>query len=550
MNYLVSGNLVDVINGKITNSDLLVENGFIKSITQKDGISSNYIIPPFVDSHIHFESSMLTPSEFARTAAIHGTIGVVADPHEIANVMGVEGVRYFIEDAKKVPLKIFFGAPSCVPATDFESSGARITAKEIEELFEVDELHFLSEMMNFPGVLSGDKCVLEKINIAKKYKKVIDGHCPGLTGNNLRNYINTGITTDHETTTLEEAKEKILNGMQIQIRNGSAAKDFNQLYTLINEFPDKLMFCSDDLEPADLKKGHINLLVKKAISKGMELMKVLKVASINPIMHYNLNIGMLQVGDPADFVVVDNLTDFNVIQTYCDGKIIAENGKTKLEYHQPKIINNFNTNKITHVDLQIKLTNNKDIKESVLTNVIGITNSRIITKLEQHLLPVKNGTIMSDLENDIVKLVVHNRYKPRRKPAKAFVQGMQLKNIAIASSVAHDSHNIIAAGGDDNLICNAINTLVDAKGGMAVALYNETKILKLPIAGLMSDLSIDEVAKLKDDLENIVYQKGGCKLDAPFMTLSFLALLVIPELKLSDRGLFNVSNFTFISNEA
>ncbi len=550
MNYLVSGNLVDVINGKITNSDLLIENGFITAITPSESMSNNYIIPPFVDSHIHIESSMLTPSEFARTAAIHGTIGIVADPHEIANVMGIEGIRYFIEDAKRVPLKIFFGAPSCVPATDFESSGARITAKEIEELFEIDKLYFLSELMNFPGVLSKDNSVLEKISIAKKYIKVIDGHCPGLTGSNLQLYINAGITTDHETTTLDEAKEKILNGMKIQIRYGSAAKDFNQLYPLINEYPDDLMFCSDDLEPANLKKGHINLLVKKAIAKGMELMKVLKVASINPIMHYNLNIGMLRVDDPADFLVVDNLTDFNIIQTHCDGKLIAENGKSKLEYHSPKIINNFNTNKITPADLQIKLTNNEDNKKSVLTNVIGITNSRIITKLEQHLLPVENGIILSDIDSDIAKLIVHNRYRPRRKPAKAFVRGMELQDIAIASTVAHDSHNIIAAGINDNLICNAINALVDAKGGIAVALHNETKILKLPIAGLISDLPIDEVAKLKDELEYIVNKKGGCKLDAPFMTLSFLALLVIPELKLSDKGLFDVSNFSFISNEA
>ena len=549
MNYFISGNLVDVLNEKITNSIILIENGLITSITQTDGKSDNYIIPPFVDSHIHFESSMLTPSEFARTAAIHGTIGIVADPHEIANVAGMAGIRYFIEDAKKVPLKIFFGAPSCVPATDFESSGARITAKEIEELFKVDKLHFLGELMNFPGVLSKDNIVLDKINIAKKYGKVIDGHCPKLTEFNLINYIDAGISTDHETTTLSEAIEKILNGMKIQIRSGSAAKDFNQLYSLIDDYTDKLMFCSDDLEPADLKKGHINLLVKKAIAKGIDIIKVLKVASINPIMHYNLNIGMLRVGDPADFLVIDNFTDFNIIQTHCDGKLIAENGKTKLEYQKPEIINNFNTNKITPNDIEIKLPQNNENKESVLTNVIGITNSRIITKLEQHLLPVENATILPDLSQDIIKLVVHNRYKPRRKLAKAFVKGMQLQNIAIASSVAHDSHNIIAAGVNDNLICNAINIIVEAQGGIAVALNDETKILKLNIAGLMSDLNIEEVAKLKNELEDIVHTKGGCKLDAPFMTLSFLALLVIPEIKLSDKGLFNVSNFSFISNE-
>ena len=545
MDYSVAGNLVDVVNEKIIPAEIKIENGFITNITHTGAKYDDFIIPPFVDSHIHFESSMLTPSEFARNAAIHGTIGIVSDPHEIANVLGMEGVRYFIEDAKKVPIKIFFGAPSCVPATDFESSGAIINAKDIDELFFVDGLHFLSEFMNFPGVICGDNSAMEKINIAKKYKKVIDGHCPGVKGNDLLLYIKAGITTDHETTSLAEAREKILCGMKIQIRYGGAAKDFNQLYPLIDEYPDKLMFCSDDLEPADLKKGHINLLVKKAIKNGMNLMNVLKVASINPIEHYDLNVGMLRVADPADFLIVDNLTDFNVLKTYCDGELIAENGETKLSYNKPTIINNFNATKITAEQLQIKTNCTEN---TVRTNVIGVTDSRIITKLMHHSLPVKNGNIEPNLDEDIAKLIVLNRYKQRRPIAKCFVQGLQLKNVAIASSVAHDSHNIIASGVSDDLICNAVNAVVDAKGGIAIAFEDDVKILKLPIAGLMSDLSIDEVATLKNELDAILRHKG-CKLDAPFMTLSFLALLVIPEIKLSDKGLFDVTTFKFVNNE-
>ena len=548
MNYIITGNLVDPVSRTITPSELLIENGFISQISSVDVECDTFIIPPFVDSHIHFESTMLTPSEFARTAAIYGTIGIVADPHEIANVLGIRGIRYFIEDSKKTPLKIFFGVPSCVPATDFESSGARITAKEIEELFEIDGLYFMSEFMNFPGVICQDNSVFEKIDIAKKYKKVIDGHSPGLRGNKLQKYIDAGISTDHESTTIEEAEEKILRGMKIQIRNGGAAKDFSRLYPLIDKYPDKLMFCSDDLEPSDLKKGHINLLVKEAIKNGMELMNVLKVASINPIKHYNLNVGTLKKYDPADFLIVDDLRNFNILQTYCDGVVIAENGKTNLNYNNSQIVNNFKANKITSEQLQIKTTN-ENIIDIVKANVIGVTDNKIITQLLQYDLSVNNGVILPDLSRDITKLIVLNRYSYSSSLAKCFVQGLQLKNIAIASSVAHDSHNIIASGTSDELICNAVNTIMDAKGGIAVAFNDGVKILKLPIAGLMSDLSIDEVATLQEELKSIVIE-NGCELDSPFMTLSFLSLLVIPEIKLSDKGLFDVSTFSFMNIEA
>ena len=546
----ITGNLVDTLNGTINQSELTIENGYISHIAPATEDECNtFIIPPFVDSHIHLESTMLTPSEFARTASIHGTVGIVADPHEIANVLGKEGIRYFLEDIKKVPIKIFFGAPSCVPATDFESSGARITANDIEELFEKDGLHFMSEFMNFPGVLSDDNSVYEKIEIAKKYNKVIDGHCPGLTGDDLVKYISAGISTDHESTTLKEAEEKILKGLKIQIRCGGAAKDFDKLYPLIDKYPDKLMFCSDDLEPVDLLNGHINLLVRQAIQNGMKLMNVLKVASINPIQHYNLNIGILKRYTPADFLVVDNLKEFNILETFCEGQLIAKNGTTRLDYNPPKIINNFNASKITSEQLQIKVSNPESSKKNVLSNVIGITDNMILTRLMQYRLVVEKGIILPNLDKDITKLIVINRYKPRRAIAKCFVQGLQLKNIAIASSVAHDSHNIIASGGNDELICNAVNAVIDAKGGIAVAFDNKVKILKLPIAGLMSDLPLDEVFKLKEELNKIVRDKG-CRLTSPFMTLSFLALLVIPSVKLSDKGLFNVNKFSFISNEA
>lgn len=555
MTYSITGNLVDVINETIIPSEVTIENGIIADINSIKTKCDNFIIPPFVDSHLHFESSMLMPSEFARNAAIHGTVGIISDPHEIANVLGMEGIKYFIDDIKNVPTKIFFGAPPCVPATDFETAGATITTEDIEELFKNYKLNLLSEVMNFPGVINDEENIINKIKIAKTYGKVIDGHCPKLTENDLKKYINAGISTDHEVTKCSEAEEKIANGMIIQIRNGSAAKNFNRLYPLIDKYPDKLMFCSDDLEPNDLKKGHINLIVKEAIKRKMNIMNILKIASINPIKHYNINVGTLKIKEPADFLIVNNLNDMEIIKTFCNGNIIAENGSTNIKYKKPKIINNFNAEPIKIEDIQLKISNKNQNKTNVNVNVIRIMKKTIITQREIHNLEVKNGYIMPKInrtKEEINKLVIVNRYKKDTKPAVAFVVGFGFDMMAIASSVSHDSHNIIAIGGDDMLICEAINKVIEAKGGIAVTWGNKNKlyhrILKLPIAGLISDLNIEEVTKTMDIIKKAAEIES--KTNSPFMMLSFLSLLVIPEIKLSDKGLFDVNKFEFMNIEA
>jgi len=549
----IIANLVDVSNNKIVPSIITVENGKIKEISQTNQPCSNYVLPPFVDSHIHIESSMLVPSEFARAASIHGTVAVVADPHEIANVLGIEGIRYFIENANsnnsEKKMKFFFGVPSCVPATDFETSGAKITTNDVKILFDKDNLIYLGEMMNFPGVIYNVSDVIEKIQIAKERGKVIDGHCPKLTNDDLKKYINAGISTDHECTNIDEAIEKIELGMKIQIRNGSSAKDFDNLFPLIDKFPDSVMFASDDLHASDLLNGHINLLIKKSISQGANLMNVLKAASINPINHYNLDVGKLQIGDDADFVIVDNLKDFNILQTYSCGKIIAENGKTLIEQIHINTINNFMANEITFESITVvntKQNANALMNNTVEVNIIEVMNGLIVTDRSKDMLEIVNNQIQSNKAKDILKLVVLNRYKENVIPTVAFVRGFGINDGAIAASIAHDSHNIIAVGSDDESICKAINAIIVAKGGIAIAAKSSglVNILPLPIAGLVSNKDVNFVAKEYLKLETEV-KKIGTKLDSPFMTLSFMALPVIPKLKLTDKGLFNVEKFAF-----
>jgi adenine deaminase len=538
----IKSNFVDVINDRIFSAIVKVENGIIIDISETNEIFSNYILPPFIDSHIHIESSMLVPSEFSRFASINGTVATISDPHEIANVLGIEGIRYFINNSQSVPFKFYFGVPSSVPATNFETSGAKINADDIKTLFENDKLYYLSEMMNFPGVIYDSPEVLEKIQIAKENGKVIDGHCPNLRGKDLQKYVKAGISTDHECTTVEEAIEKIKLGMKIQIRNGSSAKDFDNLFPLLNQYPNDVMFASDDIHPEDLLKGHINLLIKSAINKGANLMNVLKAASINPINHYKLDVGMLRKGDWADFVIVDNLKDLNVLQTYCNGKLIAENGKSLINAIEPNIINNFKAKPIDIKKLTVEI-NNKTQK-SVKVNTIGVTSGKITTQKLECDLTVRNGIIYADEENDILKLIVLNRYEDNANPAIAFVKGFGLKNTAIATSIAHDSHNIIAVGSDDEKLHKAINELIKNKGGIAVVTQDATDCLALPIAGIVSNKDAYYVAEKHKKLETLAKQ-NGTKLESPFMTLSFLALLVIPELKLSDKGLFNSKEFRF-----
>lgn len=533
-----SANIIDVLNESVFPGTIYVENGKIVDITRENNQYDTFILPGFIDSHIHIESSMLTPSEFARISVVHGTVACVADPHEIANVNGMDGIEYMNEDGRKVNFKFYFSAPSCVPATHLETSGAVITAKEIEQLILNGSVKHLGEMMNFPGVIKEVPEVMEKIELAKKYNIPIDGHAPGLSGKDLEAYVSKGISTDHESLMKEEALQKLKLGMKILVREGSSAKNFNELIGLAESNYNNMMFCSDDKHPNDLIKGHINDLVKRSVSKGISAMKALKMACINPVKHYKLDVGMLQIGDNADFIEVNNLNSLEVLKTVIDGKIVAENGNSNLVYFPSKLINNFNVSLKNSIDFIVPDKNRK-------VRVIEVIDDQIVTKKSSFRLTGEDGTLKTDISNDILKIALVNRYMDE-KPSLSFVKGFGLKDGAIASSVAHDSHNIIIVGTNDDDICLAANMIIENKGG--ICYVNKTKgiseILSLPVAGLISNDPYDIVAAKYDDLDMIV-KMNGSKLSAPFMTLSFMALLVIPSLKISDKGLFDGEKFEF-----
>ena len=538
MSKEISGNIVDLINQKIFPATIKIENGKISDIFKTSKDFKNYIIPGFIDSHIHIESSMLTPSEFARIAVIHGTVAAVADPHEIANVMGINGVYYMIKNASKVPFKFYFGAPSCVPASTFETSGGVITTKDIQTLLGNNNIKFLAEMMNYPGVIYNDSDVMEKIELAKKYSKPIDGHAPGLVGADLKKYVYTGITTDHECSTFEEAHEKIKLGMKILIRDGSAAKNFEELVPLLENHWQSCMLCSDDKHPDDLVKGHINLMVKKAIENKIDPIKVFIAASLNPIRHYNLDVGLLRKGDSADFLIVDSLDKFNISSTYINGVQVAKSGKTLIKKVKSKIINNFKIEKLKPSDFSISASSEK-------INVIVAIEGQIFTQKTIETPNIKDGYVESNIDKDVLKIAVVNRYK-KAKPAIGFIKNFGIKEGAIASSVSHDSHNIIAVGITDESICKATNLIIKNKGGISAVGKNLESVLKLPVAGIMSDNSYDKVARKYTDINNMA-RKLGSKLKAPFMSLSFMALPVIPRIKITDKGLFDSENFRFIN---
>ena len=534
----LSGNIVDVLNSKIYPGTLKISSGRIIDIIRESSEYKNYILPGFVDSHVHIESSMLTPSEFARVAVIHGTVAAVSDPHEIANVLGVDGVKYMIENGKMTPMKFYFGAPSCVPASTFETSGASIGPEELEELLKLEEIKYLGEVMNFPGVLSGDSILDKKISIAKKYSKLIDGHAPGLRGKGLMQYIDAGITTDHECLTKDEALEKIRLGMKVQIREGSAAKNAKDLMSIIEEHCEDCMFCSDDKHPDDLVKGHINDLVKMALNSGIDMMKVLTVACVNPVLHYKLDVGILQKGDSGDFLVVDNLHDFKILSTYINGQIVAGEGKSLINKVPSTILNNFNVGKKKKVDFALP-RNKGNI------NVIEAIDGGLITNKLILIPRIVNGYAVSDVERDILKIAVVNRYS-EEEVAIGFIKNFGLKKGAIASSVAHDSHNVIAVGVTDEDICRAVNLIIENKGGISAISEEKEMVLPLPIAGIMSNEDYSEVANKYGAIDNMAKSLGST-LHAPFMTLSFMALLVIPKIKLSDMGLFDSEKFQFIN---
>jgi adenine deaminase len=539
MNYRIKGNLVDIEQRKIYVAEVEIKDGKIaavKAISDDEDPNLNYLFPGFIDAHVHIESSMLVPSEFARLAVVHGTVGTISDPHEIANVCGMEGVEYMIANGKTVPFKFYFGAPSCVPATIFETAGAALNAKDVETLLQKDEVKYLSEMMNFPGVLNGDSEVMQKIASAKALGKPVDGHAPGLRGEVAKQYIDAGISTDHECFTEEEALDKLQYGMKILIREGSAAKNFEALIGLLNDYPEMIMFCSDDKHPDSLVEGHVNQLCARAVAKGIDVFNVLKAACVNPVKHYGLGVGLLKEGDAADFIAIKDLINFEVVQTYINGELVAENGVSKITAAKADVINYFECSPKEVKDFEIPFNDEKEIP------VIEALDGQLITNKLFFTPKVEEGKIVSDVERDILKIVVVNRYN-NAPVAKAFIKNFGFKKGAIASSVAHDSHNIVAVGVNDESICKAVNLIIECKGGVSVV-DGEDLVLPLPVAGLMNNSDGYEVAEKYTIIDHTAKALGS-HLAAPFMTLSFMALLVIPHLKLSDKGLFDGDTFTF-----
>ncbi|MFH2142342.1 MAG: adenine deaminase [Bacteroidota bacterium] len=535
----ISGNIVDVTRKEIYYGSFEIKSGRISRLTKISSEKKNkyYLMPGFVNSHIHIESTMLSPAEYARCVIRFGSVAAICDPHEIANVLGVYGIDFMIENGKNVPFKFYYGVPSCVPATEYETSGFELNAEVIKSLLKNDDISFLAEVMNYPAVLNNDKEIYEKINAAHHYKKPVDGHAPGLSGKDLYKYSNAGITTDHECFSYDEALEKIKAGIKIQIREGSAAKNFNALYKLIDQFPDEVMICTDDSHPDDLQKGHLNIILKQGINKNLNIFNLLKTVTVNPIKHYNLNVGLLNEGDPADFIEVDNLKELNVTKTYIRGKLLF-NGK-KVFFPESKMlsINNFNRSKISDKDIQLS-SNEK------FTSTIGVIDGELITKHFMFKLNKINNYLQPDITNDVLKIVIANRYNDA-KPSVGFIHNFGLIRGAIASTIAHDSHNIIAVGVSDEMIVKAINRLVETKGGIVACDETEIVELSLEIAGLMTNEKIEVVSQKYISI-NKKAKELGSQLKAPFMTLSFMSLLVIPELKLSDKGLFDVTKFKFI----
>ncbi|MDO6597305.1 adenine deaminase [Oceanihabitans sp. 2_MG-2023] len=536
----LQGNIVDILNKRIFKGEVTITDGKITSIAEKETTNKQYILPGFVDAHIHIESSMLVPSEFAKLAVQHGTVATVSDPHEIANVLGVAGVEFMIENGKKVPFKFNFGAPSCVPATSFESAGAIIDSQDIKKLMENPDIKYLAEMMNYPGVLFDDEEVLKKIAHAKANNKPVDGHAPGVIGEDITKYIAAGIYTDHECFTYDEALEKLQKGMKILIREGSAAKNFEALIDLLPEHFENMMFCSDDKHPDDLMVSHINAVCARAVAKNMDVFQVLQAACINPVKHYNLDVGLLQVGDAADCIVVEDLKKFKTLQTYVDGELVYDYGKVNVKDVTFKNLNNFNTEKKKIEDFSFNSSAEK-------IRVIEALEGQLVTNELIEQATIENGNLVSNTENDILKMTVVNRYK-NDAPAIAFIKNFGLKEGAIASSVGHDSHNIIAVGVSDEAICKAVNLIIENKGGICAISDSEEKIVALPVAGIMSDQDGETIGKDYAALDKMAKQLGST-LHAPYMTLSFMALLVIPDLKLSDKGLFSGKEFKFTSLE-
>lgn len=534
---IVKGNIVDPLNRIRFKGEIQFENGVIQKIVKNDNVPDHYIMPGLIDSHIHIESSMLIPSEFARLAVQHGTVATVSDPHEIANVCGKEGVEFMIENGKKVPLKFYFGAPSCVPATPFETAGDVLDVSDVSELLDREEIAYLAEMMNWPGVLNDDPEVLAKIDAARKRGKPVDGHAPGLKGVRAKKYASAGISTDHECFTKEEALDKLNAGMLIAIREGSAAKNYDALISLLDEYPGKIMFCSDDKHPDDLIRGHMNEIVSRSLNLGYNLYDILYACSVLPVQHYNLNVGLLREKDPADFIVVDNPETMMVKETWIDGENVFSNKTVTFPNVKTRALNRFHSYSLNPEDFKLYSSRSKQA-------VIIARDGELVTEREEFELKVQDGEVLANPQRDVLKVAVVNRYK-KAKPAVGFIKNFGIKNGAIASSVAHDSHNIIAVGSSDEYIARAVNLIMEKRGGISAVDGELSEVLPLPIGGIMSDEPGEKVAHNYEKLTKLALGMGS-RLNSPFMTISFMALLVIPSLKMSDKGLFDGENFEFV----
>ena len=535
--HTVKGIIIDPLQRKEFKGELTIQNGIITQIKESSTAPERYILPGLVDAHIHIESSMLIPSEFARLAVKHGTVATVSDPHEIANVCGKEGVEYMIENGNKVPLKFYFGAPSCVPATTFETAGAVLGVNDVEELLDRDEIVYLAEMMNWPGVLFDDPDVLAKIKAAHDRGKPVDGHAPGLKGDRAKKYASAGISTDHECFTKQEALDKLRAGMLIAIREGSAAKNYNALIGLFDDYPDKIMFCSDDKHPDDLIRGHIDEIVRRTVALGHDLYDTLHACSVLPVKHYGLKVGLLQTGDPADFIIVDHPSSMNVLETWIDGEAVYKNSEVQFPKVESKRINHFTPYEVSSDDFILR--SSKKDQEVIIAN-----DGELITGRKTYTLPSKGDQILSDPDRDILKIAVVNRYQ-KAAPAIGFIKNFGIKDGAIASSVGHDSHNIIVIGTTDEQISRAVNLIMENRGGISAVHGDHEDVLALPVGGIMSDDPGEVVAAGYERLSKISREMGS-PLKAPFMLISFMALLVIPSLKMSDKGLFDGEKFEFV----
>ena len=551
------GHIVDVTTRSIFDGEVTVEDGVIDSVVPCSGVGADapYFLPGFIDSHVHIESSMMVPAEFARVAVEQGTIGVVADPHEIGNVLGKEGVEFMINSGRHIRFNFCFGAPSCVPScgTDIETSGATLDANDIEELMSRGDIGYLAEMMNFPGVLSGDKEVMAKIAAAKRHGKPIDGHAPGLLGEERRLYAAAGISTEHECATLDEARACAEAGMIVQIREGSAAKNYDALIPLLKEYPDQVMFCTDDCHPDDLIRGHINRIVARALKDGYDLWDILQAVCVTPQRHYHLSWGLLRDGDAANFIAVSNLSpNFRVLLTVVKGKEVYNcNSFLSTIRSQMKSVNNqmaildnypnrFLAKPITAADISLPITSGGRVR------IIHAYDGSLLTKGEEVMV---TGNPLVDSRyawGEVQKIVVYNRYKINARPVTGLIRGFGIKEGAMAASIAHDCHNIVAIGSKDEYIVKAINRVVEMKGGLVAMAGDEMTDVALPIAGLISPLGGHEIAYRSSLLRDTI-RKSGCTLHAPFITMAFMCLPVIPELKLTDRGLFDFHSWSFVN---